>query len=116
MSTQFVQLKNVEQMARGDQGKCLRYLKQFEELVVLRVADLKDAMANKDRQQVIRVVHSMKPQVLFFEVSEAAHPMNSIEMQGLEMLWTEMEDHCRFLAQRLEQAVVEIKSVISGLA
>ncbi len=116
MPTQYVNLTNVEQIARGDQAKYLKYLKQFEELVELRVVDLKKALADKDREQVIRVVHGMKPQVLFFEVKDSAQPMNAIETQGLEMLWEEMNAYCQLLIERLELAVTEIKSVISSQA
>jgi HPt (histidine-containing phosphotransfer) domain-containing protein len=116
MPSRYVKLTNVEQIARGDQAKYLKYLKQFEELVEQRVVDLKQAVADKDRQLVIRVVHGMKPQVLFFEVTDAAQPMNAIEMQGLEMLWEEMNSYCLALIERLELAVTEIKSVISSQA
>lgn len=113
MKTVHIDLANVIEIARGDQRRFDRYLNQFVELVNSRNGALKEAIQKMDREAVRKVVHSMKPQLLFFGVKEVQEPIETIEERINDLPEDELTKICAMLSSRFEAALLEAKSVIS---
>jgi HPt (histidine-containing phosphotransfer) domain-containing protein len=110
--TVHIDLTNVIGIARGDEGRYMRYLNQFVELVSSRSVDLQSACDQGEPEAIRKVVHSMKPQLQFFGVTEIDKTIESLE-EGIAGLSNEdIERECTFLLKKLDLATAEIKDLI----
>lgn len=113
LETIHVDLSNILEIARGDQDRFLKYLRQFVELVPVRCTLMQDAVGQRDRERIRAVVHSMKPQVLFFGVKGVAAPIESIENEFESMPIEHLNELVRGMLQQFTSAAKEIDAILT---
>jgi hypothetical protein len=112
--TTYIDMANVLEIARGDEMRRMRYLDQFVTLVNDRSAELKQGRGDMDRQKIRMVVHSMKPQLLFFGVDGVGGPIEKIESQSESLSESEMGDLVDFILSQCSKAVGEVNNIMEG--
>ncbi|TYA54772.1 Hpt domain-containing protein [Formosa maritima] len=108
----FINLKNIVSISRGDSGRMLKYLKQFQELIPERLEQLKDALAENDRRQIRQILHKMSPQLQFFGIQDVVNPIQRLEMEYESMPLFELNVLVNDLIYKLEGAISEVTKTI----
>lgn len=108
----YIDMTNVLDIARGDELRKQRYLDQFVSLVKDRSQELKQAVKAMDRRKVRTVVHSMKPQLLFFGVEGVGEPIEQIEANSESLESSEMTNLVEFILSQCASAVEEVNQMM----
>lgn len=85
MSNTSIDLSSVDQISRGDREKKMRYLKQFVELMGERSQAIVEGLKASDLAAIQKIVHSMSPQLKFFEVKGSEQAAVNIQQPDLAL-------------------------------
>lgn len=107
-----IDLKNLHQISRGDQSRTLRYLNQFAELIPVRTAEIKEALANRNREQVKKLIHKLSPQIQFFGINDFNRLKQKLELEYQDIDYFELQQLVNELLERLEAARMEVEKLI----
>lgn len=108
----YIDLSNVEDISRGDHGRRMRYLNQFVDLVGHRSAEVSEALSQNDRVRIRMVVHSMKPQLLFFGVKNVQVDIDVLELKAESLPSDELRLHVVSLLDKCEKAKMEVTQML----
>lgn len=109
----FISLENLNSIARGDELRILKYLKQFESLIPERVNQLKQNLESKDRIEIRQLVHKMSPQLQFFGIKNIETTIQRLEFEYLTMEFKELEKLVKDIILKLDGAVTEVTKLIN---
>ena len=94
-NTKIINLKELNNISRGDKKIIYKYLLQFQELIPQRIESLKAHLKTEDRKQVRQLLHQMSPQIQFFGINDLVNPIRRLEFEyetmPLEELYTLVE-------------------------
>ncbi len=113
-SFHYIGLSQLEQITRGSAERKQRYLRQFLQLVPKRVEKVQEAMSQKDRALIRQTLHSMRPQLQFFEVPWVDQPIQEMEFTYETMEWEKMEQLTEKILHQLAEACKEVESLIEA--
>lgn len=112
-NTQFIDLKNVIDISRGDHQKLHKYLNQFVSLIPNRVDKLKFNLKKGDKPGVRKVLHNMAPQIQFFGVSEIETEITRVELELDKLTMEELNNIVDRIVDKLEKAISEVNSILA---
>lgn len=113
MSKTSIDLSSVEQISRGDSQRKMRYLNQFVELMRERSEAIEAGLKASDLSAIQKVVHSMSPQLKFFEVSGTEDAAVRIQHGGSEMT-AEMRQDIEAFVVCVTTAVQDVEEIIGS--
>lgn len=90
-----------------------KYLQQFQQLIPPKVALLKQALAQQDRQTVRQVLHNICPQLQFFGIPGVVPPIRQITSDFQSMDWDELQGMAAEIMEKLEEALEEVADVLA---
>jgi HPt (histidine-containing phosphotransfer) domain-containing protein len=110
----FINLESLLQIAHGDKSRMEKYLKQFVELIPVRMDRLRDSLEKKDRAMIRQVVHNMAPQLLFFGLPDIEAPIQSLELKYQAMPMTELLEITNKILYSTGKALEEIRQIVES--
>lgn len=111
--TRLIDPTHLIRIARGDQQRLLKYLKQFQELIPRRTAALRKSLQAGDRKMVRQHVHQMSAQLQFFGIPGIVEPIRRLEDEYEQMPMKEMTAMVTAILKKTDQALTEVASVIN---
>ena len=66
----IIQLKQLDELCKGDQEKKKKYLAQFLQLVPPRIQQIKKALEAHDQKSLRQTMHFLAPQLAFFGIPD----------------------------------------------
>ncbi len=111
--TKYVNLKNVLQITRGDSDKLFRYLIQFKILVSERLMELKSHIQQNNRAEIRQILHNMRPQLQFFEMSDVVPLITRLELEYDTISARELMKSGESIIFIIENALEEIEKLIA---
>lgn len=70
--TSNINLEELNKHCKGNETKKLKYLKQFLEMIPLSIQKLKLAAKKGNRNEALKELHFMSPQLVFFGINDAS--------------------------------------------
>lgn len=110
----YIDLQNLISLSRGDKGRMLKYLNQFQELIPERVGELKEHLEERNRKMIRQVLHKMSPQLQFFGVPDVLTPIRRLEHEYETMPMEELTNIVYDLIGKLEGANSEVEMIIKN--
>lgn len=110
--TELLSLKNVIAISRGSEHKKLQYLNQFVNLVTERNIKLEEALKHEDRKNVRRILHSMRPQIQFFEIPEIVPQIARLELEYETIPIEELKSMTLNIIKKLKVVTQHIQNII----
>jgi HPt (histidine-containing phosphotransfer) domain-containing protein len=109
----YINLDTLHAICKGDKDKKLRYLNQFLEMIPLSIQKLKLDIEEEDRSKLLKEIHFMSPQLVFFGIDDFSDLMK--REKELELLPFD-ELKCQVLdgLNEIERALVEVGAIIEN--
>jgi HPt (histidine-containing phosphotransfer) domain-containing protein len=108
-----INFSRLQQVSGNDKEKLKEYLRQFVELVPLRVQQLKSSSEENDAEEIYQSAHKLKPQLGFFGMKREELIANTLEMKAhdfsseeLTRLISQLEKGCNLALKEIE---IELK-------
>lgn len=111
-NTTHLNLQNLIDLSKGDSDRILKYLLQFQELMPGRIENLKKELSENNRVKIRQILHSMSPQLQFFEIPNVTIPINRMEHEYNTLERKELESMVENILIQLEGATEEINNII----
>jgi HPt (histidine-containing phosphotransfer) domain-containing protein len=108
----IIDLKKLVEVTRGDSGRILRYLNQFQELIPTRINLMYTYLDAEDRTMIRQTIHQMSPQLHFFGLPAISEPIERIEREFEFMPIEELKSLCSQMIEQLESAKVEVDRIV----
>ena len=111
-NTNYIDPQNLINISKGDQARMERYLRQFMELIPIRVADLKKHLREDNRKMIRQTLHQMSPQLQFFGIPDVVMPIRRLEFEYQTMPHKDLENLVNKILQKLGGACGEVDCII----
>lgn len=112
--TTYIDLKNVLAISRGNEQKVHRYLNQFCTLIPERLEKLQVAMNIENRVAIRQILHTMSPQLQFFDVPDVVPVIRRLEFDYETMPIEELLQVTRSILSTLDSAVEEVENILKS--
>lgn len=113
-NTTHIDLQNLIHHARGDKSRMMKYLIQFQELVPVRIDELKENMSRQSRNEIRQTIHQMSPQLQFFGIPNIDKPLSKIEVEYKTMSFHHIQMHVNDILLKLEKASSEVDNILEN--
>jgi hypothetical protein len=110
----FIDLQNLVNITKSDKTHMLKYLNQFQELIPLRVASLKESLAAEDRKLTRQILHQMSPQLQFFGVPGILTPIRRLEHEYLTMPLGDLKILVNEILIKLDGAIKDVENLVKN--
>lgn len=111
-SDSVLSLEQLKAVSRGMAEREQRYLEQFLQLCKERSLSLKQARESEDTELIKRTVHSLRPQMLFFGVSNTKSEMEELQLNADNLSWDEIDILLNQVLGQMEKASAEVMSIL----
>lgn len=108
----MIDLTHLKQISRGNKEKELYYLRQFQELIPVRLDQLKVALHDEQQDSIRQIIHIMSPQLEFFGIMEVKHIKKLLETDETFRNVDEMKILLNHLIAKIAEAIKEINDLI----
>lgn len=106
-----INLKQLNKLCKGNEARELKYLKQFLEMISLSIQKLKLATEKGDRTKVMKEIHFMLPQLVFFGVDVFSVLMeHDRKVKGLPFI--KLKNQVKKAHSKIEKVLEEVKTII----
>lgn len=99
-----ISLEALHQLCKGDKKKELTYLNNLLEMMSLSIVKLKLASKNEDRPAIMKELHFMSPQLVFYGIEYIADLMEKEK--------TKEELSIEELKNQLDKSILKIENVL----
>ncbi|MFK5855448.1 MAG: hypothetical protein QM503_04900 [Bacteroidota bacterium] len=106
-----INLKVLNKLCKGNETRKLNYLKQFLEMIPLSVQKIKFAIDKGDRKTILKELHYMSPQLVFFGIDDYYVVMENIR-KGENILFNELKKQIDIGIVRIENAIIEVEELV----
>ena len=113
-NTTYIDLQNLIAISRGDKGRMLKYLNQFQELIPQRIESLKSSLQVEDRKMTRQILHQMSPQLQFFGVPDVVAPIRRLEHEYETMLIEDLKSLVNDILIKLDGSSKEVELVLKN--
>lgn len=107
-NTDYIDLRSLVLMSRGNKAQILKYLTQFQELIPLRAENLKESLRAENRKATRQILHQMSPQLQFFGVPDVIAPIRRLEIEYETIPIEELKNIVGDILIRLDHAIGEV--------
>jgi HPt (histidine-containing phosphotransfer) domain-containing protein len=114
-SDSVLSLEQLKAVSRGMVEREQKYLEQFLQLCDERSSTLKQARASEDTELIKRTVHSLRPQMLFFGVSNTKSEMEELQLNADNLSWDEIDVLLNQVLGQMKKASIEVKAILKTL-
>jgi HPt (histidine-containing phosphotransfer) domain-containing protein len=111
--TSYIEPGNLIAIARGDNNRLEKYLRQFQELIPERIERLQESLVAEDRKMVRQILHQMSPQLEFFGVPEVIPPIRRLEYEYETIPLEELKTLVQKILVQLDGACDEVKKILN---
>jgi HPt (histidine-containing phosphotransfer) domain-containing protein len=112
-NTRYIDPKNLNKVSRGNSKIIVKYLKQFEEIMPVKIDALQSALAAEDREETRKVLHSISPQLQFFGVPRIVPVIRKILDNHQKLPWNTIASQSQAIIQVIEAATAEVRQVLA---
>lgn len=105
-------LSNLIKISRGEKARMEKYLRQFLDLIPVRMNILIRSLEQQERKTIRQTVHQMSPQLQFFGIPGIQLLINRLECEYETMPFKELETLVTSLLTRLSAAIEEVDQVL----
>lgn len=110
-TTTHIHLKNVLKISRGSEQKVHNYLNQFCTLIPERIEKLNAAIAIENRVAIRQILHTMSPQLQFFDVPDVVLVIRRLEFEYETMPIEELLLMVKNILDKLDLALEEVENI-----
>ncbi|TNE60526.1 MAG: hypothetical protein EP344_07075 [Bacteroidetes bacterium] len=112
--TTYIDPQNLISISRGDKTMMLKYLNQFQELIPLRIENLKASLAAEDRKMIRQILHQMSPQLQFFGIPGILTPIRRLEHEYETMPMEDLKNLINDILAKLAGATEEVELILKN--
>ena len=109
---QVLDLSNLIEIARGDNERMEKYLRQFQELIPGRIKKLQQSLSQEERKSIRQILHQMSPQLQFFGIPEVIIHIRRLELEYETMPIADLTKLVHNLVCRLNAASEEVENIL----
>lgn len=113
-SGSVLNLDQLKAVSRGMAEREQRYLQQFLQLCEERTVTLKQARGSEDIELIKRTIHSLRPQMLFFGVSNTKSEMEELQLNADNLNWTQIDKLLGQILSQMEKAAQEVSLILQS--
>lgn len=111
--TSYINLDTLHAICKGDKEKKLKYLNQLLEMIPSSIQKLKLDIEEEDRSRLMREIHFMLPQLMFFGLDDFSDLMK--KEKGLEYLpFDELSRKVIEGISKIERALEEAEAIVDN--
>jgi len=106
-----ISLEALHQLCKGDKKKELTYLNNLLEMMSLSIQKLKLASKNEDRSAIMKELHFMSPQLVFYGIESSVVLMEQ-EKTRRDLSFEKLKNQLKKSILKIENSLQEVQHII----
>jgi HPt (histidine-containing phosphotransfer) domain-containing protein len=109
-----VDLAELNNLVGDDIAKFQKYLNQFIVVISDKIKELNELSISQDRNQIKKIIHQIKPQLIFFGVTDIRQLVSRAEREIFSWENDELTAYLQSFIQLLQASVDEVTSILKA--
>ncbi len=109
----YIKLKELHKLCKGDKDRELNYLKQFLDMITVSIQKIKLAIEKGDRETIVKELHYMSPQLMFFGINDFSILMERVQKKD-ELSFDLLRNQVDKGIFNINKALKEVESLIEN--
>ena len=109
----YINLEALHELCEGNKNKENKYLNKFLEMMPISIQKLKFATKQEDRTAIMKELHFMSPQLVFYGIENFAVLINSVQANK-DLSFEELKNQLDRSIITIEKALKEVSHIIEN--